>query len=288
MPGNSANNTTALWPSSCLDSQPRPVSLSSFMSTYAVWQLHETKAKKNSLSTSSSALLEDLNLGGIAGKWRWLPKCRTWQGHTGSTWNSKECLSLQTAFTSVLNTRRLGGFSLLQRSLLSGHPAPVEWADGSFFHVPHWGIPLWFVPAKQGKRSFQHKTWHCVREQLPLSQQPILWRQSCDCATLQGTCSLPLSPRICSWSSPPPLLCQYWHEYSCTEYPRRWAETHPWYTVPLCAALCAQMRDALSHVRCSLQSYPGEALHQIGRWQSCAPMFSSWSPWVIWWVEVDS
>ena len=30
-------------------------------------------------------------------------------------------------------------------------------------------------------------------------------------------------------------------------------------------ALCAQMRDALSHVRCSLQSHPGEALHQIGR-----------------------
>ena len=52
-----------------------------------------------------------------------------------------------------------------------------------------------------------------------------------------------------------------------------------------CDALCAQMWDALPHVRCSLQSHPGEALYQIGRWQSCAPMFSSWSPWAIWWVD---
>ena len=55
-----------------------------------------------------------------------------------------------------------------------------------------------------------------------------------------------------------------------------------------CVALCAQMRDALPHVRCSLQSHPGKALHQTGRWQSCAPLLSSWSTRTIWWVEVDS
>ena len=32
-----------------------------------------------------------------------------------------------------------------------------------------------------------------------------------------------------------------------------------------CDALRAQMRDALPHVRCSLQSHPGQALHQTGR-----------------------
>ena len=32
-----------------------------------------------------------------------------------------------------------------------------------------------------------------------------------------------------------------------------------------CDALRAQMRDALPHVRCSLQSHPGKALHQTGR-----------------------
>ena len=112
----------------------------------------------------------------------------------------------------------------------------VGWADGNFSLVLHWGNPT--LVCKQNKISC-----HTCRGSDTAWENSAIWASypfrggkhspsCCDCLALQGSCSHLLSPRTCSWSSPPPLQCQYWHVCSCRVHPKKWAKTHPEYFVP--------------------------------------------------------